>query len=427
MSDSLAGAPEIRHLRDDERPQELDLRTYGFEDYPATEGSPKDLERLEPAEIIGAFEDGRLRAAAQAYRFRFFLRGALRPMGGVAAVAAYPEARRRGLVRRVMEASLRELADEGIALSMLHPFKVSFYARLGYAPVDDSLVVEYPVTAFTDYLADRDAASLVTTRTSPAVSPGAAGAGSDKPGEEWIRAWRAYTRFADEVTVGSHGPVCLESVPESQVRSRWSDKSIVLMRDPATSTIEAGLVMRKEGSEPDGHLRIASYRARPGRLPAILRFIALHADQCARVCMHLAPMSETGRLFAWTGDVPADVQIQGLRRPWMVRILRVTDALHGLPVAGADGTVVLEVEDPILPENSGGYALRASGGLLGVEPAGAATAQIRLGIDELSALVAGAAGPPAAEAGAAGAEPTSAAGVLASWFPPRLLWNDWFF
>ncbi len=52
-------------------------------------------------------------------------------MGGVAGVATYPEYRRSGYVKELLQHSLQTMKKDGYTVSMLHPFAVSFYRKYG--------------------------------------------------------------------------------------------------------------------------------------------------------------------------------------------------------------------------------------------------------------------------------------------------------
>lgn len=60
-------------------------------------------------------------------------------MGGVGGVATLPANRRGGAIRACMELALREMYDNGYALSHLYPFSTSYYRQFGFAPAGQSL------------------------------------------------------------------------------------------------------------------------------------------------------------------------------------------------------------------------------------------------------------------------------------------------
>ncbi|WP_175428285.1 GNAT family N-acetyltransferase [Bacillus solimangrovi] len=61
-----------------------------------------------------------------------YIHGTSYKMGGIAAVATWPEYRRQGMVKQLMIESLRVMKEEGYLLSYLHPFSVSFYRKYGW-------------------------------------------------------------------------------------------------------------------------------------------------------------------------------------------------------------------------------------------------------------------------------------------------------
>ncbi|MFW5729646.1 MAG: GNAT family N-acetyltransferase [Spirochaetota bacterium] len=425
---------EVRHITEDERAEQLRLRHYGFADYPPEELQTPDLRRMIPEEIMAGFVDGRLVASVHTYRFHQAVRGVTRAMGGVAGVAAYPEVRRRGVVRRVMLESLAEMPREGVSVSMLHPFKVSFYRDFGYVTADDNVIAEYPASAFAQWLRDPGAEELQMERLKP------------------MDAWEEYCHLdsesmaardaADAPTRGAfaeasagagsfHGPVVLSSIGREFIERRLDDQETVLFRRGGRTL--GGAIFRKEGAEPDGTLRIAGYRftERDG-LGALLRFIALHIDQCNTVVMNAAPASLHGRLFQHTGDIDGEVRIHAMRRPWMIRIVDVVAALRGIP-APAAGELELSVTDEHCPWNNGTYRLSSAGAGLEVDVNGCNpkrdgsshpdTPSASVTIQQLSALLYGTHAPAEILRTAVGATPT-AVNLLAAWFPERFLWND---
>lgn len=82
--------------------------------------------------FLVAEEGGEALACVAAYPMRQNLRGVVHPMAGIAGVASHPAARRRGLVRMLLQRLLRQMRDEGHPVSALYPFRPSFYGRFGF-------------------------------------------------------------------------------------------------------------------------------------------------------------------------------------------------------------------------------------------------------------------------------------------------------
>jgi predicted acetyltransferase len=88
--------------------------------------------RFDPAQILGAFEGGRLVGIAGAHRMGQFFGGRAVPMGGVHSVAVVPDRRGRGLGRRLVAELLVAMRERGEALSTLFPATSRPYRAVGY-------------------------------------------------------------------------------------------------------------------------------------------------------------------------------------------------------------------------------------------------------------------------------------------------------
>ena len=87
-------------------------------------------------ETIVADENGKIVGAATVLRFEMSFGGIDVPMRGFAAVVVPPEARRRKIADMIMREGLGRLREQGEALSMLHPFRMSFYRKFGFGGVE---------------------------------------------------------------------------------------------------------------------------------------------------------------------------------------------------------------------------------------------------------------------------------------------------
>ncbi len=76
--------------------------------------------------------------------FEVFSRGVKMPMAGIAAVAVQPNLRKRGIADALMNDALRRMYEMEYPVSMLFPFRHSFYKRFGYGYVGN--VVQYRVS-----------------------------------------------------------------------------------------------------------------------------------------------------------------------------------------------------------------------------------------------------------------------------------------
>src|SRR5690242_21372643 len=104
---------DFREISAAERPETMfPLQAYGFlpSPWPAEEEETyrRRMRFYETAVSLIAEEDGRTLAGVSAFRMRQNVRGRVLDMAGVASVSSHPSARRRGLVRELMNRLLRQ-------------------------------------------------------------------------------------------------------------------------------------------------------------------------------------------------------------------------------------------------------------------------------------------------------------------------------
>ena len=125
---------EIRACAEEEMSEFYRVPQYVFADNRSEEERALWTGSLRPEWTTAAFVDGRLATSFATYPFRVRFNGAPASMGGVTMVGTYPEFRRRGLLRQVMEQSFREQRERGQALAILWASFGAIYQRFGYGP-----------------------------------------------------------------------------------------------------------------------------------------------------------------------------------------------------------------------------------------------------------------------------------------------------
>ena len=81
---------------------------------------------------LGYFIDEELASTYVILDFRFFVRKVLMDMGGIASVTTKPQYRRQGLVKKLAVESLKLMRKNKQYISVLFPFKFSYYRMFGY-------------------------------------------------------------------------------------------------------------------------------------------------------------------------------------------------------------------------------------------------------------------------------------------------------
>jgi len=143
----MQGNFKIRKLTEKDREVYRKLMRYAFE--PA-KNNYEDLKW--PSDKIpidwhyGAFDDEQLVAGAGIIPFEIRMRSQDFKMHGVGGVASKPEYRNRGIVREIMVRMFKDMYDNKIPISVLYPFKHSFYETLGYKVVDEIFYYQFKIS-----------------------------------------------------------------------------------------------------------------------------------------------------------------------------------------------------------------------------------------------------------------------------------------
>lgn len=136
----------VRPLREGDLDAWLRVRraSFGTPRDPYDEGARRILISRLPFSR-GYEREGRLVACCSWYPYPAWIGGVRVPTGALAAVVSAPEARRRGHVRELVVAGLRELHEREVGWALEHPFDPIFYDRLGFRTVPAGAYLELPV------------------------------------------------------------------------------------------------------------------------------------------------------------------------------------------------------------------------------------------------------------------------------------------
>lgn len=281
---------------------------------------------------------------------------------GVAAVATVPEARGRGAAHRLMAGVLDAERATGTAVSLLYPYRQSYYARFGYARCGWRWQIKCP------------------SHRLPAVR-------SSLPVREVAPDDVASLAPVHEVFIRQRSGSMLRSPADWRNRLGQKPPRVYAVGEPANGYLWCTF----EGFWSEVEIGEIAWSS-PAGYEALLSLIR---DLC-----------ENQRTAAWCeppdGPYLARYLDEGaslaVHRPTMARVVSVPDALRSLRPDGS-GEFVMAVDDPLLAENRGPWRISWRDGETTVEPAQAGGFEI--GVPELSQAIMGS--PSFAESVAAGA------------------------
>src|SRR6266567_128604 len=148
--------PRIRRLTPDDDPEALlDLTRRAFGPF-GSEARARRLadaaESIAAGRHLGAFDGGRLIAAAKYFDMVQWWHGRSLPMAGVASVTVAPEARGQGVGVALLTTLASEIATRGYPLSVLYPATAAVYRAVGYEMAGAQYQVSMPARSLRSLL-----------------------------------------------------------------------------------------------------------------------------------------------------------------------------------------------------------------------------------------------------------------------------------
>ena len=310
----------------------------------------------------GLFEGGKLAASLTIRPFAVHWGAeSTVPMGGIAGVASFAEARGQGFVDALMKDSLHQMRARGEVVSSLYPFAFAFYRRYGWDWVGEERTVTLPL---------RELRSAPEGRSVRAI-PAEEGRGALEP---------AYTEFARRYrglfTAETHQ--WNRSLDPSDGRAAH----VYGFGGDDDRSPESYLTWRFDGSGKGGEVREFVVNS-PAGFRGLLSLLYYLGTQCDK-----ARLTMPSDLPLWAHLMHWDLETR-LGPVFMARVVDVAAAFERL--GGADGTVsdgecLLRVRDEHAPWNDGLFRVAAEGGNVSCSPVvgGGAEPDVSMDITALS-------------------------------------------
>jgi predicted acetyltransferase len=346
--------------------------------------------------------DGEVAGAMVLYPLTAFVCGEPRPVVGVGAVAVSPEHRRRGIAEAFMRSALREMRQRGQAVSLLYPFRVSFYRKFGYGVVETLHVFSTPASNFPPSEHARGVRRL------------------HHP--DRVHVQELYDRVAPQWNLA------LARKPEWWEQRLWTFPCEWVVHEGKRRGLIEGY-LAYEVAAPHGPFELVLtvkelVAATPEALQGLAGYLASLADQVAEV--HIVAPSDNALLAMLRNakstragvDLGNFSHAGGLHTGAMLRLVDVKAALEQRPPGGnGRGEIALEVEDDVLAHNARSFGLTVREGRFQVsaEP-GRRAPRLRCSVDVLAQIYGGGVSPLTAARAGLVAATGSAAELAESWF-----------
>ena len=294
-----------------------------------------DLERMHTA-----LDGGEIVGGAGAYTYDFTVPGGSLPCAGVTVVGVTPTHRRRGVLRAMMNAQLTDIHERGEPIAALWASEETIYGRFGYGIASWAGEVTLPRvwSAFAQPLERRGQARFVEAEEAAQLFP---------------PVWEVLRRERSGVTSRSDAWWKLRVLRIPDEEKANPRRFVALDLDGST---QAYAIFRREqgweGGVSNAKLEVhEAIGAGPQATAEIWRFL-LDIDWTETITASLLPPDHPLLLLLAN---PRRARYRMGDALW-VRLVDVGAALSGRSYAG-EGSVVLDVRDPVCPWNEGRWQL----------------------------------------------------------------------
>ena len=339
---------KIRKISNNERLEILKGDLYAYSRWTNQDLPRAHLTAINPEEILAAEIDGKIVAALQCFNFQQSVRGSLKPMGGIGGVWTYPEYRNQGCVKALMKSAFLEMRMQGICVSMLTPFKESFYSALGYVIANSTHKVNIPIASLSNYLKSNylklpNQANLSCDRF-------------DATQSKDILANFLYENLRSQTLLPhSHGLAITNFSYEQWWHLHRQKLCVVVKRDRQPVAI-AIYDIDSSGNLPmsDRKIEISSlFWTDIESRDRLFQFFASHRDQIHSLKMPLPLGTNVHQWFHDAGKLQSS-----MNEPWMVRVIDIVEVLNGLPIECEPFTFMLS--DPHCIWNEGVFGVSSN-------------------------------------------------------------------
>jgi predicted acetyltransferase len=335
-------AVEIRKPGEEELRAAMGAALDAFAEVPEEADYERERQSVRLERAVAAYDDGRPVGFSASYEFDLTVPGGAVPTAGVTWVGVVPTHRRRGILRGFMEQLFADAREHGEPLAALYASEAAIYGRFGYGVSTHwlDLNAESRRVSFRNDPGPKGTVGLVDVeeayRQFPLIYERLR---SERPGmlsrsEHW---WRRH-RLADY----EH---------RRQGASRRFNALLEVDGEPAGYAVYRVKEEWEEGY-PRGEVRVAeAFATSPESTRELWRYL-FNIDLTTHVkCGLIDPASP---LFLMVVD-PRALHLKVFDGMWL-RLVDVEEALRRRSYA-ADDTVVLDVRDAVIPENTGRYRI----------------------------------------------------------------------
>lgn len=320
---------ELRKITQEERKKYHQISQYAFSNWQDKEIDVDKIKWMNSDECFVIIENGEMVSGLINHNLKQSVRGTIKRLSGIGNVATYPEYRNNGYVKALLTSAFEDMRIKKQSVSMLQPFKESFYQKFGYISTNREMKLKFHVSGIQHYLGEIPAGWVVERKTGTAAM------------EEFLR-------FFSTEAIKWHGMVIYDEIHQGFKEHLAQDRIYITVKH--NKEIKAACSYVKRGMKIlIGDIIWIDLQSRK----LIFNYFARHRDQVGDFEMYI-PMGTN--FFNWFSDMKSQYELTMCEGPWMVRIVDVIESLSDLKISG-DGRMIFKVTDEMCNWNSGNYEL----------------------------------------------------------------------
>ncbi|SDJ99974.1 GNAT family N-acetyltransferase [Sediminibacillus albus] len=317
---------EIKILKEEDFEEVFALSQFAFQVEMGADELAARTEETKRHKIFGWMEGEQLAAKLHIHPLACYIGGKPFEMGGIGAVATWPEYRRQGLVKKLLSQALSDMKQHGQTLSFLHPFSFPFYRKYGWELCFANRHYSIPIEK---------------------LSIDWGGQGYVKRVQNDVQLLHSiYSRFAKQY----NGMLVRDE--------KWWQQRVL------TGKVQTAIAY-DHLQQADGYViyhvknniftvEELAYNSLNG-WKVLMQFIANHDSMAEKVEMAV-PEDDQLPLF-----IEEPRFLQEIKPYFMARIVDLPRFLNEYPFMETENKLLLQVEDAFLPENSGVFQLTDNG------------------------------------------------------------------
>ena len=325
---------EIRKITQDERKKYHKISQYAFGNWQDKEVEDDKIKWMNSDECFVIIENGEMVSGLINHNLKQNVRGTVKKLSGIGNVATYPEYRNKGYVKKLMTATFDEMRLKKQSVSMLQPFKESFYQKLGYISTNREMKLKFHISGIQHYLGEIPDDWVVERKTG-------------------IEAHEEFLSYYSKAVLKWHGIVIYDEIHQGFKEHLAQNTIYILVKH--NNVTKAACCYKKNDMKITIHDIIwTDLESRK----LIFNYFARHRDQVGDFEM---PIPMGTNFFSWFSDMRSQYELKMCEGPWMVRIVDVIDSFSYLKISG-NGSLIFKVTDELCNWNSGNYKLAVKDG-----------------------------------------------------------------